>query len=79
MGHSVMIVSVVNHSLLETGESMAAFGFGVALLYTVLGSQYMRPRKQGYAMGRWQIGRMVRIPLALLGVAGLLVMLIAAL
>ena len=71
-----MIVAVVNHSLLGTGERMAGFGLGVALLYTLLGSQWMKPGR-GYALGRWQAGRMIRIPLALLGVAGLVVMLVA--
>jgi hypothetical protein len=65
-----------NHSLLSIGARMAGYGLGVAVMCTLFGMRRLSPTS-GYARVQWKMARFLRLPLAVLGVVGLFVMMVA--
>jgi hypothetical protein len=65
-----------DHSLLSTGARMAGYGLGVGLMCALFGMRRFSPTS-GYARLQWKTARLLRMPLAVLGVVGLFVMMVA--
>lgn len=73
-------VLAVDHSLLSTGVKVAGVGIVGALIMLFLGSKRIEPQRSNpYGRGKWSGARILRIPFIVLGVAGLVMMLIAVL
>ncbi len=76
-----VLLTTVNHNLLNTGWRIAAFGFGASLLATLMSANWLKSSRSGnpYGYGRWNGFRIARVPLAIFGAVGLIIVLIAVL
>lgn len=72
----VVMLVAANHSLLSIGARVAGYGLGVALMCTLFGMRRPSPTS-GYARFQWKMARFLRLPLAVLGVVGLFIMMMA--
>lgn len=91
--HLMRVLLVVNgQGLFGRGEGAAAFGFGLSALFSVLGAKARKPTpREFYRVGSmeglraarleagWKFAHFLRFPMLLLGIAGLVMMLVAAL